>query len=146
VVNILSIEVELFTIRCGINQAVNIPDINYIIIITNAIYATEKILDSFCHPYQLHTITISHKLKTFFQANPINSMAFWNCPSSDKWYKNLNYSTLELLLVQVDKENSIEFPFNCYILLIHILYLLLFIKSYTSLLSHSLSYTCWFPN
>jgi len=54
------------------------------------------------------------------------------------WYKNLNYSILELLLVQVNKENLIEFPFNCYILLIHILYLLLFIKSHTSLLSHSL--------
>jgi len=54
------------------------------------------------------------------------------------WYKNLNYGILELLLVQVNKENLIEFPFNCYILLIHILYLLLFIKSHTSLLSHSL--------
>jgi len=56
------------------------------------------------------------------------------------WYKNLDCGILELLLVQVDKENSIEFLFNCYILLIHILYLLLFIKFHTSPLSHSLSH------
>jgi len=55
------------------------------------------------------------------------------------WYKNLDCGTLELLLVQVDKKNLIEFPLDCYTLLIHILYLLLFIKSCTSLLSHSLS-------
>jgi len=36
--------------------------------------------------------------------------------------KDLDYGTLELLLVQVDKKNLIEFPFNCYTLLIHILY------------------------
>jgi len=60
--------------------------------------------------------------------------------------KNLDCGALELLLVQVEKENSIEFPFNCYILLIHILYLLLFIKSCASLLSHSLSHIHWFPN
>jgi len=56
----------------------------------------------------------------------------------DLFYKNLDYDTLELLLVQVDKKNSIEFPFDCCTLLIHILYLLLFIKSHTSFLSHSL--------
>ena len=52
-------------------------------------------------------------------------------------YKNLNCSVLELLLVQVNKENLIEFPFDCYTLLIYILYLLLSIKSCISLLSHS---------
>jgi len=83
--NILPTEVELFAIRCSINQAVNIPDINYIVIITDTIHATEKILDFSCHLYQLHIITISHKLKTFFQANPTNSIAFWDCPSNDKW-------------------------------------------------------------
>jgi len=45
----------------------------------------------------------------------------------------------EPLLVQVDKKNIIEFPFDYYTLLIHILYLLLFIKFYISLLSYFLS-------
>ena len=93
--NILPTEVELFAIRCSINQAVNIPDINYIVIITDAIHAAEKILDSSCYLHQLHTITISYKLKTFFQANPTNSMAFWDCSSNDKWlpYYAINRET-----------------------------------------------------
>jgi len=51
---------------------------------------------------------------------------------------NLDYDALKPLLVWVDKKNSIEFLIDYYILLIYILYLLLFIKSHTSLLSHSL--------
>jgi len=54
--------------------------------------------------------------------------------------KNLDCDILELLLVWVDKENSIEFSFDYYILLIHTLYLLIFIKSYASSLSYSLLY------
>ena len=93
--NILPTEVELFAIRCSINQTVNISDINHIVIITDAIHAAEKILDSSCYLHQLHTITISYKLKTFFQANPTNSMAFWDCSSNDKWlpYYAINRET-----------------------------------------------------
>ena len=61
-------------------------------------------------------------------------------------YKNLDCNALKLLLVWVDKKNSIESSFDCYTLLIHILYLLLFIKFHTSSLSHSLLYIHWFPN
>jgi len=68
------------------------------------------------------------------------------CLISPWIYKNLDWDILELLLVWVDKENLIEFPFDCYTLLIHILYLLLFIKSHISLLSHSFSYVHWFSN
>ena len=83
-INVLSTEVELFAIRCSINQAVNTPGINYIVVITNTIHAAEKTLDSFCYLYQLHTIAISYELETFFQANPTNSIAFWDCPSNNK--------------------------------------------------------------
>ena len=44
-VNVTSTEVELFAIRCGINQAIHIPDINHIIIITNAIHLVQYIFD-----------------------------------------------------------------------------------------------------
>ena len=67
------------------------------------------------------------------------------CPV-DMSCKNLDCDVLELLLVQVDKENSIKFLFNYYILLIHILYLLLFIESHTSPLSHSLLYVHYLFN
>jgi len=39
-INITSIEVELFTIRCSINQVVQVVNTTYIIIITNAIHST----------------------------------------------------------------------------------------------------------
>ena len=53
---------------------------------------------------------------------------------NDPSCKDLDWDILELLLVWVDKENSIEFPFNCGTLLIYFLCLLLFINSHTSLL------------
>jgi len=63
---------------------------------------------------------------------------------SREYYRNivrtLDSDTLDLLLVQVDKENLIEFPFNCGTLLIYALCLLLFISSYVSLLSCSFSH------
>ena len=42
----MSTEAELFTIRCGINQATNYNDVSKIIAVTNSIHATKKIFDS----------------------------------------------------------------------------------------------------
>jgi len=39
-VSITSTEAELFTIRCGINQAIQVPDVSHIIIITDTIHVT----------------------------------------------------------------------------------------------------------
>ena len=51
-----------------------------------------------------------------------------------------------ITLVWVNKKNLIEFPFDYCTLLIHILYLLLFIKFYTSLLSYFLLCIHWLLN
>ena len=51
-VNIISIEAELFTIRCGINQAIQISDVTHIIIIIDVMYTAHHIFDSSIHPYQ----------------------------------------------------------------------------------------------
>ena len=45
-VNVMSTEVELFAIRCGINQATCIPNIKRIIIITDSIHTAKRIFDS----------------------------------------------------------------------------------------------------
>lgn len=50
-INISLTKVELFTIRCRINQAVQISKISYIIIITNAIHLAKKIFNSMIYPY-----------------------------------------------------------------------------------------------
>jgi len=79
--NIISTEAELFTIRCGINQAINLPGISKIVIITNSFYIAKKIFGSFIHSFQVHSATISKELGKFFSANNNNSIAFWECPS-----------------------------------------------------------------
>jgi len=49
-INIISIEIELFIIRYGINQAVQVTD---------TIYLVRYIFDLLSHPYQLQSITIA---------------------------------------------------------------------------------------
>jgi len=62
-VNITFTEVELFTIRCSINQAVYVQNVTHIIVITDVIHSTRQIFDLFFHPYQFQSITISQDLK-----------------------------------------------------------------------------------
>ena len=51
VVLVTSIEAELFTIRCSINQAMNSNNITKIIVVTDSIHAAQKIFDPSVHPY-----------------------------------------------------------------------------------------------
>jgi len=48
---VTSTEVELFAIRCSINQASNIDSISKIVVITDSIHVARKIFDPFIHPY-----------------------------------------------------------------------------------------------
>ena len=58
-INVTTTEAKLFAIRYRIKRALNCNSFNHIIIVTDAIYAVEKILDAFYHPFQLHSIAIS---------------------------------------------------------------------------------------
>jgi len=69
--NVNSTEAELFSIRYKINHTVYLSDVNYIIVITNAIF------DMLIHLYQLHFITILKDLKKFFNKNSNNIIEFW---------------------------------------------------------------------
>jgi len=88
-VNITSTKAELFTIRCGINQAVQVENTTNIIVIIDAIHTVRWIFDSFSHPYQLQSITIAQDLRAFYNKSSNNSIAFWDCPSSEKWIHHL---------------------------------------------------------
>jgi len=57
--NITFTEVELFSIRCEINQAVKLPNIDQIIVIIDAIPATRHIFDLSAYSFQLHSIAVS---------------------------------------------------------------------------------------
>ena len=82
---VTSTEVELFAIRCGINQACSMDNVSKIIIVTDSIHAVKKIFDSESHPFQIHTAAILHELQKFFSSNQANSIEFWECSSSLKW-------------------------------------------------------------
>jgi len=59
---ITSLEVELFAIRCGINQAYNKDEVSKIVAITNSIHATKNIFSGSSHLYQLHSTAILNEL------------------------------------------------------------------------------------
>ena len=89
---ITSSEAELFTMRCGINQACNKDNILKIIIITNFIHSAKCIFDSLSHPLQSHLAAILSELCLFFNKSQDNSIEFWECPSHLKWrfHKDVN--------------------------------------------------------
>jgi len=78
----MTIEAELFAIRCRINQAIQISGVSHIIIITDVLYVTKKIFDPTIYPYQIQSIVISEDLQNFFRENfsekMNNSVKFWN--------------------------------------------------------------------
>ena len=57
-VNVTSTEVELFAIRCGINQAMCIDNISKIIVITDFIHAVKRIFDLSVHLFQVQSVTV----------------------------------------------------------------------------------------
>jgi len=98
-VNVTTTKAELFAIQCGINQAIDIANINHIVIITDSLHATRRIFDFSLHPYQIHSVVISQKLREFFLKDVSNHIKFWNCPSKQKWL--LHY------LVDKDSKNMV---------------------------------------
>ena len=83
--NVTSSEAEIFAIRCGINKATTLEEINQIIVIMDSIQCAQKLFDTSNHSLQGHTIATSHCLRAFFKKNPANSIHFWDCPSDDRW-------------------------------------------------------------
>ena len=75
-ININSTEAELFAIRCGINQANNIPNIKHIVVITDSLHMAKKIFNSLMHPYQIHFTAISQELRDFFKKDSNNCIDF----------------------------------------------------------------------
>jgi len=61
-INITSTEAELFVIKCGINQATQIANINHIVIIMDLLHAAQRIFDSSIYPYQIQLVIISREL------------------------------------------------------------------------------------
>ena len=103
-VNVMTTEAELFTIRYGINQTTSISGISKIVVITDSPHAAQRIFDSLLHLFQIHSMSISNKLRNFFSQNHNNSIEFWKCPSYCNW----------LLHKAVDKETKQFHPLPYY--------------------------------
>lgn len=75
-VNIMSVEAESFMIRCSINQVIYLSNVDQIFIIMDFIHTARRIFDSSLYPYQIYSISISHKLKEFFKKDSNNLIKF----------------------------------------------------------------------
>ena len=85
IINIMLTEVELFAIRCGINQAICLSNINQIIVITDSIHTAKKIFNLLNHLYQIQLLLISRELRDFFIKDHSNFIKFHDCPSCKNW-------------------------------------------------------------
>ena len=83
-VNVTTIKAKLFTIRCGINQAIYLFNIKKIFVVTDSIHTARRIFNSSSHLYQSQSAIILGELQEFFKRNNNNSIKFWNCSSNHK--------------------------------------------------------------
>ena len=51
VINVISTEIELFAIRCRVNQVIQVINVTYTIVITDTIYLARQIFNSLSHFY-----------------------------------------------------------------------------------------------
>ena len=86
VIYVTSTKAELFAIRCGINQALNLDNMSKVIVITDFIHVARKIFEPSIDPYQVQSAAILFDLHKFFTCHENNSIKFWECPSHLKWH------------------------------------------------------------
>ena len=80
-VHVTSTEVELFAIRCGINQSLSVNNLSKIVVITDSIHTVKKIFDPSVHLYQSQLVAILSDLHKFFNHCETNFIKFWECLS-----------------------------------------------------------------
>ena len=67
---------ELFILRYGINQVVQVSGLPCIIVITDTLHAAKRIFDLSIHLYQIQLIAISKDLWEFFEKQVENPIEF----------------------------------------------------------------------
>ena len=76
-INIMTTKAKLFAIRYSINQAIYLPNVNKIFVITDFIHVARRIFDSLSYLYQIQLVAIFGELREFFQKDNSNSIEFW---------------------------------------------------------------------
>ena len=83
--NIISIKAELMAICIGLIPAMKNNDTHNIIVITNSITATSKVLKSHVNPFQNIIIPLATRIKSFLSKDNRNAIYYWYCPSKAEW-------------------------------------------------------------
>ena len=101
--NVTSSEAEIFAIRCGINKATTLEEINQIIVIMDSIQCAQKLFDTSNLSLQGHTIATSHCLRAFFKKTLPTPSIFGTAPvMTDGPY------TTKL----IPKQSHFNYPYN----------------------------------
>jgi len=79
--NIISIKAELMAICIGLIPAMKNNDTHNIIVITNSITATSKVLKSHVNLFQNIIIPLAARIKSFLSKDNRNAIYYWYCPS-----------------------------------------------------------------
>jgi len=83
--NIIVVEAKLMAMYIGLIPAMDNKNTCEILIITNAISAVSKILESQINPLQRIILSIADKLKSFLGKNSRNIIYFWQYPKKAEW-------------------------------------------------------------
>ena len=82
--NITPIKAELMAICISLTLTIESDDTHNIIILTDSISATNKILKSCVNLYQNIALPLASNIKSFLDRDKRNIIHFWYCPSKAK--------------------------------------------------------------
>jgi len=88
-INITSVKAKLMAIYIGLMPALNNNNIHQILVVTDAISATNYILESRPNPLQKAVLSIASNLKSFFEKDNRNHIYFWQCSKKAKWPRHI---------------------------------------------------------
>jgi len=83
--NVTTEEAELFAIRSGISRALEIPNINHIVVFTDSLHSAKCAIYPSLYHTQSQMVALSASLRKFFKASPYNRIEFWDSPEKIKW-------------------------------------------------------------
>ena len=87
--NITPLEAELMAIHIGLTRALEDPEAQQVLIITDSIEAGKKIISSGDQHLQKSIIPIVEKIKDFLSKDRCNSIHFWHCPNKLEWPRHI---------------------------------------------------------
>jgi len=83
--NITPTEAEIMAMRIGLIPAMDIANVCSITVITDALPAARKILESQPNPLQKAILPLVEKMRAFLSQDSQNSIQFWQCPKKVEW-------------------------------------------------------------